>query len=107
MTHDHWGIVSGVIALALGVLATLQLVPAEEPAPQPVAATSSPSLPAPAPATPDVPGVPASIDRVLQQTGDARLAENEELAQLPPAVASVLVDFGVPLRVPTPEGSGS
>lgn len=107
MTHDRWGIVSGVIALALGLFATLQLVPAEESAPeQPVAAESSVVVPTPTLTTPDVPGVPNSIDRVLEQSGDARLAVGDELAQLPPTVAAVLVEYGVTLRVASSEGTG-
>ena len=107
MTHDQWGIVSGVVALALGVFATLQLVPAEESAPeQAVASESTAVLPTPTVTTPDVPGVPASIDRVLQQSGDARLAGGEELAQLPPTVAAVLVEYGVTLRLASPQDTG-
>lgn len=126
MTHDHWGIVSGVAALALGVFTTLQLVPPEEPAPeQPVATESSALVPTPpfceglsrsgrckpsqngtTAVAPDVPGVPDSIDRVLQQSGDARFAVGEELAQLPPTVTAVLVEYGVTLRVASPEDPG-
>lgn len=107
MTHDHWGIVSGVVALALGIFATLHLVPVEEPEQEPPIATELSALATTAPsATPDLPGVPASIDRVLQQNGDARLAAGEELAQLPPTVAAVLVEYGVTLRLASPRDTG-
>lgn len=107
MAIDNWGVVSGLVALAIGVLATLHLVPSEASAPeQPVAAVSTALVPSPSPETTLVPGVAASIDRVLQQSGDARLANEKELAQLPPTVVSVLVEYGVALKLASLEGAG-
>jgi hypothetical protein len=106
MTNDTWGIVSGFVALAIGVFALLTLATSEPAGPSDDATVveSSPLPVSPASTTPDVPGVPDSVDRALHLSGDARVAGDEELAQLPSTVAAVLIEYGVPLRVALPEG---
>lgn len=106
MSRNIWGVLSGLVVLALGVSAVLGLLrpgeaPAEPtanatPAPAPDPTVDSPSVAA----APELPGVPSGVSRVLEWNGDAGFAGDEELAQLPPTVAAVLTHLGVPLRVP-------
>jgi hypothetical protein len=106
MTRNAWGIVSGLIVLVLGVVAVTAQIRPEE-------ASVEASLPVPARAVsvstvedphasiaPALPGVPSRISRVLEWNGDTGFAADEELAQLPPTVAAVLTQYGVPLRIP-------
>lgn len=105
MSRDFWGIVSGLVVLALGVTAVNGLIRPEEqpveaaavvsPIPPPVSITEGP----PVSIAPELPGVSSRISRVLEWNGDAGFAGDEELAQLPPTVAAVLTQYGVPLRV--------
>lgn len=106
MARNVWGVLSGLVVLSLGVIAVMGLLSPETP---PVDASPVVSLPpAPAPTTdsppvssaPELPGVSFRITRILEWNGDAGFAGDEELAQLPPTVAAVLTQYGVPLRVP-------
>lgn len=106
MARNAWGIVSGLLVLALGVVAVggllrleeapVEAAPVTAPVQTPVSTTDS----RPVSVAPELPGVSAGISRVLEWNGDAGFAADEELAQLPPTVAAVLTRFGVPLRVP-------
>ncbi len=111
MGRDFWGVASGFVVLALGVAAVLVLLrPSEAPAVQEVVAlpattstwatTTTESV-----APPDLPGVPADVTRALEWNGDTGFATEDQMAQLPPSVADVLTEYGVPLRVPISEGT--
>ncbi|MGD2061261.1 MAG: hypothetical protein PVF87_10380 [Acidimicrobiia bacterium] len=109
MSRDFWGVASGLVVLALGVTAVLALLgPAEEPTAAEVVAlpttTSTWVTTTEAVAPPDLPGVPADVTRALEWNGDASLATEDEMTQLPPSVAAVLIEYGVPLRVPLAGG---
>lgn len=106
MLRNAWGVLSGLVVLALGVVVVMGLVgpgeapfetpPIAPPAPAPVPTADS----APVAAGPEIPGVSSRISRVLEWNGDAGFAGDEELEQLPPIVAAVLTHYGVPLRIP-------
>ena len=109
MTRVSRGIASGLLVLALGVVAVAGLlrpeevpaVPAEVRPPVPsIAFRASTVEDLPYSIAPDLPGVPSGISRVLEWNGDAGFAGEEELAQLPPSVAAVLTQHAVPLMVP-------
>lgn len=106
MTRNVWGIVSGLIVLVLGVVAVTALLRPEEapveasPPVPPIAVPVSTVEGPPASITPALPGVPARISRVLEWNGDTEFAGDEELAQIPPTVAALLTQYGVPLRIP-------
>lgn len=110
MSRDFWGVASGLAVLALGVAAVLALLgPSQEPTVEEVVAlpaTTSTWLTTTteAEAPPDLPGVPADVTRALEWNGDASIATEDELAQLPQSVAAVLIEYGVPLRVPLEGG---
>ncbi len=112
MARVGWGVVSGFIVLAFGVGAILFInsttPPADVQTEQVVAApTTAPAAASDTsiPTTVGIQGVPDAVARVLEMSGDARLASDSELSQLPPSVAAVLVSYGVTLRVPL-DGSG-
>jgi hypothetical protein len=51
-----------------------------------------------------VEGVDAAVQRVLYSSGHAEAFRADELTQLPPEVARVLVFYGATLTVPMPAG---
>lgn len=112
MARNVWGIVTGLLVLALGVVAVAGLlhpgdtaaVTATVPSPVPVVASTEASPPQSV--APELPGVPSRISKVLEWNGDAVFAGDDELAQLPPSVAAVLTQYGVPLRIPITKGQG-
>lgn len=106
MARNFWGVLSGLVVLSLGVIAVMGLLRPGEGSVE----TTPVAVPAPAPAptvdvtpvaaVPELPGVSSRISRVLEWSGDAGFAGEDELAQLPPTVAAVLTHYGVPLRIP-------
>ncbi len=108
MSRASAGTLTGLAVLVSGVVTILGLT-GRGPEPDPaVGSTTStvvtpqPSL-APLSTDPSLPGVSAAVTRTLQRAGNADLADAGELAQLPESVSSVLIEFGVPLRVATSE----
>lgn len=105
MGGDSLGVVTGLAVLVTGVVAAVTLmgpadVAAVESLPPPSTTVASPE---PAAATvEELPGVGPEVTRVLMWSGNAGLADTAHLAQLPPSVTNVLIEYGVPLRVPTP-----
>lgn len=112
MLRNAWGVLSGLVVLALGVVVVIGLLrPAEAPVetppiPPPAPATVPTADSAPVAAGPEIPGVSSRISRVLEWNGDAGFAGDEELEELPPVVAAVLTQYGVPLRVPVTGDEG-
>jgi hypothetical protein len=113
MARNVWGVVSGLLVLAGGAIAVGGLVGSDQPLPEVAASVVAPA-PAPAPisdqptrlVTPELPGVPSRIGRVLEWGGDTGFAGDDELEQLPPTVAAVLIHYGVPLRIPVTGDGG-
>lgn len=111
MRRETWGVVSGLIVLAVGVISIVGLlrsdaVPAEPGVGQPATAAAAGSAVTPISSTPDLPGVPTRVARVLAWSGDTRFASDQELAQLPRSVSAVLTAYGLPLRIPLTEAGG-
>jgi hypothetical protein len=105
MGRDSLGVVTGLAVLVTGVVAAVSLIgPADgaavESVPPPSTTVASPE--AAAATVEELPGVGPAVTRVLVWSGNAGLADAAHLAQLPPSVANVLIEYGVPLRVPTP-----
>lgn len=109
MRRENWGVVAGLLVLAVGVISIVGLLrpgdPAGsgvvEPITTPAAVTAET-----APPTPALPGVSSRIARVLAWDGDTTYASNAELAQLPRSVSAVLSAYGIPLRIPLTETNG-
>jgi len=103
MGRDSFGVLTGLAVLVTGLVAVVMLIgptggavveppPSNTVAgPEPVTATTA-----------DLPGVGPSVTRVLLWGGGAELADGGDLAQLPPSVATVLIEYGLPLRIPNP-----
>ncbi|HEY7583269.1 MAG TPA: hypothetical protein VIB78_06585 [Acidimicrobiia bacterium] len=110
MSRDSVGIVTGLAVLIAGVFAVARLLSpaaeklAESPPPSMTILTVAEPSASLVTTTPDLPGVGPAITRVLQWSGNARLASTADLAQLPPSVSATLGEYGVPLRVPTGPG---
>ncbi len=106
MSRDQWGVLAGVAVLIAAVftIATWSRVPdpAQTPAASAAVATTVTSL---SEVSADLTGVPPSVQRVLFDSGWA-IAANPTSLQIPPTVARVLIEYGVPLMVPTAQGSG-
>jgi hypothetical protein len=102
--HDSLGVFTGLAVLITGVIAVVGLsgrASIGENLPTPIADLAGPM---PGATVEGLPGVGSAVTRVLQWSGNAGPASAEDLAQLPPSVAKVLVEFGVPLRVPVTSG---
>lgn len=105
MARD-WRVSSGVFVLAAGVLAVGGLLRMEQPPAEPAPVTADASAPVPVSSeppvsmAPELPGVPSQISRVLDWNGNTEFASDDELGELPPAVAAVLTEYEVPLRIP-------
>lgn len=107
MGRERWGVVSGILVLAFGVIAVLAQFRQDGAPLAETAATSTTSTmasvtdgPSAPTSSPELPGVSSAVDRVLEWNGDVDFADERQLAQLPPTVARVLIAYGVPLRIP-------
>lgn len=103
MARD-WRVVTGMAVLALGVMAAITVAknpspPEIEPntfatvvaAPEPVGTAPSPQLP----------GVPNAVTRVLGRNGNVGFAGPTTSDHLPAAVVDALVAHDVPLAIPS------
>jgi hypothetical protein len=104
MGRDSLGVVTGLAVLVTGVVAAVTLIgPADGAAVESLPPPSTTvARPEPAATVEELPGVGPAVTRVLVWSGNAGLADAAHLAELPPSVANVLIEYGVPLRVPTP-----
>ena len=102
MSRDALGVVTGLAVLITGVMAVVNLIGTADPPPveNPPPVTT---VAAPAPLE-GLPGVGSATARVLQWSGNAGSAEEQDMAQLPHSVAAVLIEYGAPLLVPTDSG---
>ena len=87
--------------LIAGLAVVYTIVVAPEPAPPPVAQQVVSSLP-----PPTLEGVDPVVQRVLYATGRAEAFTADELTQLAPEVARVLVFFGATITVPIEDEAG-
>ena len=101
MGRDSFGVLTGLAVLVTGLVAVVMLIgPTDDVVVDP---SSSITVAEPEPVTAttaDLPGVGPSVTRVLLWGGGAELADAGDLALLPPSVARVLIEYGLPLRVP-------
>jgi len=107
MSRDVLSVVSGLAVLISGVIAVVSLMgPTEEDAVETLPPAITTAGPDPTVAKPieGLPGVGPAITRVLVWSGNAGSADDGDLAQLPPSVAALLIEYGVPLLVPTASG---
>jgi hypothetical protein len=107
MSREVLSVVSGLAVLITGLIAVVSLmgptdVDAVETLPPPIT-TAVPDLTAAKPIE-GLPGVGPAITRVLVWSGNAGSADDGDLAQLPPSVAALLIEYGAPLLVPTVSG---
>lgn len=104
MSRDTLGVTTGLAVLVIGVIAVANVLrPADEPAAESSAvasATVAVSEPVAGQPVEELPGIGPGVIRVLRWSGNVQLADDGELAQVPPSVAAVLIQYGVPLRVP-------
>lgn len=57
-------------------------------------------------ALPALEGVDLTVQRVLFAGGKAEVLGTDQLPELPPEVARILIGYGVTLTIPEPEGRG-
>lgn len=103
MGRDSFGVLTGLAVLVTGLVAVVMLIGPTDDAGVSPPASITVAEPEPVTATAaDLPGVGRSVTRVLLWDGAAELADVGDLGQLPPSVAKVLLEYGLPLRVPIP-----
>jgi hypothetical protein len=97
--------ISGVFVLVAGaaVVYTLVAGPVDEPVPVPPV-TSRPEPQVVEVPLPTVEGIDDAVQRVLYASGKAEAMAVDQLSQLPPEVARILVYYGVTLAIPTEPG---
>jgi hypothetical protein len=108
MSREALSVGTGLIVLVIGVIALVDMTGSADKPPIDGSAPSITTVPlgetfALEPVA-ELPGIGPAVNRVLQWSGNARFAGDDELAQLPPTVAALLIDYGVPLRVPDTSG---
>lgn len=107
MGRDVLGVLTGLAVLISGLIALSVITGARGPASDVAAtattqtmvetSTTSQSVEVP---VPDLPGVPEEIKRVLYSAGSAEAVSIAELTEIPSSVVRILVQYGVPLRIP-------
>jgi hypothetical protein len=103
MGRDSFGVLTGLAVLVTGLVAVVMLIgPTGDAVVEPPPSVSLAEPEPVAATTADLPGVGPSVTRVLLWGGGAEMADGGDLAQLPPSVAAVLIEYGLPLRVPDP-----
>jgi hypothetical protein len=91
-----------VLIAGLAVVYMIAVAPGSEPVTEPVVSpmgAQEAEVPPPA-----LEGVDAAVQRVLIASGRAEAFRADQLTQLPPEVARVLVSYGATLTVPSNEG---
>jgi hypothetical protein len=98
--------IAGLVVLAAGLLVVVEVTtgtPEPGPEPEPVVMVA-PDVPVPEAPSPSVPGVPPEVQRVLFASGNAERLGVDQLSELPPEVARVLIHYGVTLTIATERG---
>lgn len=104
MDRDALGVFTGLAVLVVGVVAVANLTGRGDGAAVESLSPTSATVATAEPVTATVerlPDVGPAVTRVLEWSGNAGVADGADLAQLPPSVTNVLIEYGVPLRVPT------
>jgi hypothetical protein len=91
-----------VLVAGLAVVYVIAMAPEGEPVPDPVVTRPGTQVAEVQP--PALEGVDAAVQRVLYASGRAEAFRADQLTQLPPEVARVLVFYGATLAVPLTEG---
>jgi hypothetical protein len=96
---------AGVAVVGLVTVLSTTSTDAAAPATQPtMEVTTAPHVAAipdaPGTSLPEIPGVPAEVTRVLYWMDAAETVAPVDLSEVPLEVGSVLMEYGVPLRVP-------
>lgn len=100
--------VLGVAVLATGVFALGRATGTQPEASAPVIPVVETAEPADITApSPLIDGVDEAILRVLQANGNAQFTEVDQLEELPPAVARVLIERNATLAIPDDTGEAS
>lgn len=101
MGRNSFGVLTGLAVLVTGLVAVVMLVePTDDAVVEPPPSTTVAEPEQVTATTADLLGVGPSVTRVLLWGGGAELADGGDLAQLPPSVATVLIEYGLPLRIP-------
>jgi hypothetical protein len=102
-------VAAGLFVLVAGLTVVYAVVVAPKPEPQPATeqlVRSSPPTQVVEVPPPTLGGVDPAVQRVLYSTGRAEAFRADELTQLPPEVARVLVFYGATITVPIGAGGG-
>jgi hypothetical protein len=94
-----------VLIAGLAVVYVMALAPEQAPQTEPVAPPIPEAQVVETP-PPTLEGVDPVVQRVLYSSGSAEAFRADQLTQLPPEVARVLVFYGATLTVPVPAGAG-
>lgn len=103
MSHLSLQSVSGAFVLIAGLAVVVAVIAGPDDAasvPSP-ASISVPNTAALEVAPPRIEGVDAAVERVLYAGGKTEVLRGDQLSELPPEVARVLVQFGATLTIPT------
>lgn len=113
MGRNIWGVVTGLLVLAAGLVVVSGVIRSDEPAAvESMSVTTTDFSPPAAPPVsttlpePELPGVASAVTRVLDRAGNVGYARRRDLSQLPPSVSNLLAEYGVVLRVPEKKGNG-
>lgn len=106
MTRESLSVVAGLAVMVSGlvVFSSMAGEPQTEQVPESTPPVSAPAVEVPAEPvveTPELPGVPSVVQRVLLDEGSAESVSLDQLTGVPAEVARVLVAYEAPLRVPT------
>lgn len=94
-----------VLIAGLAVVYVMALAPEQAPQTEPVAPPTPEAQVVETP-PPTLEGVDPVVQRVLYSSGSAEAFRADQLTQLPPEVARVLVFYGATLTVPVPAEAG-
>jgi hypothetical protein len=111
MSKEGLSVASGVVVMLAGILTVWSMTTrasiqdlAAAPATTVATTTTAQTVEIP---LPDLPGVPAEVQRVLYWKGKADAILYGDLNSIPPAVQRVLIEYQAPLMVPTDTSDGA
>lgn len=112
MSKEGLSVASGVVVMLAGILTVWSMTTRASVQDLAAAPTTTVATTTTAPQTveiplPDLPGVPAEVQRVLYWSGKADAILYGDLNGIPPAVQRVLIEYQAPLMVPTDAPDGA
>jgi phage tail protein X len=113
MSKEGLSVASGVVVMLAGILTVWSMTTRasiQDLAAAPTTTVAATTTTAPQTVEiplPDLPGVPAEVQRVLYWSGKADAILYGDLNGIPPAVQRVLIEYQAPLMVPSDNSDGA